>query len=241
MNADNTESLLDQPQPQAVRFQVREDNGSTPPAAENAPGLALTKFTGEDREWLRRAQTSKQLDEGVRILGVANRHPRTGRPRVLACYPLRVLYNTERSATPSFSDRKWDSRKGTAPVPFPNTFWLVCPEANQQVGTLEHDGLIKSFAARLREDPAMQESFDAAHAEFAALRWSLLTDEDRSYAVAEGFEAVLKDCGVGGLRYNSQVKCLHLHYSHYLATGSNTVGLWVKQELEKRSPAAPPR
>lgn len=28
------------------------------------------------------------------------------------------------------------------------------------------------------------------------------------------------------------IKCLHAHFAHYLATGHNTVGNWVQQELD---------
>jgi len=34
----------------------------------------------------------------------------------------------------------------------------------------------------------------------------------------------LRDAGVGGLRYTSQVKCLHAHLAHALAGGANPVG-----------------
>ena len=77
--------------------------------AVESPGWELpflTPYTEEDREWVRDSQKCKLLDDGVNVLGVANRHPVTGRPRVLACYPLRVMHDPERSRTPSFSVRK---------------------------------------------------------------------------------------------------------------------------------------
>lgn len=46
---------------------------------------------------------------------------------------------------------------------------------------------------------------------------------------------MLRDCGVGGLRFANQVKCLHLHYAHYLASGGdNLVGSWVQSELDRQ-------
>ena len=45
---------------------------------------------------------------------------------------------------------------------------------------------------------------------------------------------MLRECGVGGLRVPEQVKCLHLHYAHFLATGDNLVGEWCENELEAR-------
>ena len=198
--------------------------------------LSLTDYTKEDAEWLKGAQNSKLLDPGVRVVGVGSRDPDTQRPAVLVCYPLRVAYNAERSTTPSFSTRKWDSRSGTAPVPFPNTFWLVCPKVTARVGALEHQGLIARYKERLEEESNHTEraAFTAAHERCAQLRWSLLTSEDKSYAQEKGYEEALRGTGIGGLRYPNQIKCLHLHTAHYLATGDNIVGRWVQQELERQ-------
>ena len=35
-------------------------------------------------------------------------------------------------------------------------------------------------------------------------------------------------------RYRLQVKCLHVHYAHWLATGSNLVGSWVQEALDNK-------
>jgi hypothetical protein len=40
---------------------------------------------------------------------------------------------------------------------------------------------------------------------------------------------------VGGLRFANQVKCLHLQYAHYLASGGdNLVGSWVQAEIDRQ-------
>jgi|AntRauTorckE5430_2_1112549.scaffolds.fasta_scaffold76900_1 hypothetical protein len=70
------------------------------------------------------------------------------------------------------------------------------------------------------------------------MRWSLLTDSDRRYAESAGYQKALLECGVGGVAYASQVKCLHVHYAHYLATGKNLIGEWVSEELAKGSDSA---
>ena len=51
---------------------------------------------------------------------------------------------------------------------------------------------------------------------------------------ARGDDAILEKCGVGGLRVPEQVKCLHLHYAHFLATGDNLVGEWCQNALDEK-------
>lgn len=198
--------------------------------------LSLTDYTTEDAEWLKGAQNAKRLDPGVRIVGVGNRDPDTQKPRVLVCYPLRVACKTERSATPAFSARERDSRSGRA-IPFPNTFWLVCPKVTARVGALEHQGLIARFKNTLEDESneMVRSAFRASHERCAELRWGLLTPDDKSYARQKGYEEVLRGTGIGGLRYPNQIKCLHLHTAHYLATGDNIVGEWVQHELDKNT------
>jgi hypothetical protein len=63
----------------------------------------------------------------------------------------------------------------------------------------------------------------------------ILSDDDKEHCEKEGYASVLRDCGVGGLRFVNQVKCLHLQYGHYLASGGdNVVGEWTRAELVRR-------
>uniref|UniRef100_A0A7S4BZU0 DUF501 domain-containing protein n=1 Tax=Chrysotila carterae TaxID=13221 RepID=A0A7S4BZU0_CHRCT len=125
--------------------------------------------------------------------------------------------------------RKWTS---ALPVPWPNTFWLVCPTLTRRVGRLEHLGFVQNFYARLASDERAREAFADAHLSYGCTRWALLNDADKAYCEANAYTRVLRDCGVGGLRHTSQIKCLHLHYAHYLATGKNIIGEWVQEALD---------
>jgi hypothetical protein len=170
-------------------------------------------------------------------------------PTVIECYPLRVAHDPSKSAKGSgFSAAKWDSKSGEEPVPWPNTFWLVDPTLVAKVGQLEHEGLIVKYNKRLGFKPREMErrereiaagiahsketaktdpeydadaarAFARQHEAYGQRRWSLLTEEDKAFATERGFDAVIRDLGVGGLRYKNQVKCLHLHYAHWLASG----------------------
>lgn len=207
--------------------------------ADDAYVAGATPYTEQDEAWLRSGPLSKALDPNLRVVRVASRCPRNGTPRVLECYPLRVAHNPARSEMKGFSKNKWNSRAGEAPVPWPNTFWLCCPVLISKIGALEHEGFIKNYNARFQRpdsDDARNDAtrFREQHARYASHRWSLLSPDDVKFARREGYDAVLEKCGVGGLRVPEQVKCLHLHYAHFLATKDNLVGEWCQNELDAR-------
>ena len=51
---------------------------------------------------------------------------------------------------------------------------------------------------------------------------------------ALGFASALRDGGVGGLRFDNQIKCLHAQLAHFLAGGSNPIGARVWRLLEQQ-------
>ncbi|EOD17941.1 hypothetical protein EMIHUDRAFT_432226 [Emiliania huxleyi CCMP1516] len=81
--------------------------------------------------------------------------------------------------------------------PWPNLFWLVDPRLFQCARALQN----------LR-------------------RWrgGLLSSRRGATLGQPWAVEALRDAGVGGLRYTSQVKCLHAHLAHALAGGANPVG-----------------
>jgi hypothetical protein len=92
---------------------------------------------------------------------------------------------------------------------------------------------VQQWQADVREDEAFASALAAAHAEYGATRWQTLTEEDRAYCESHGYAAVLRDTGVGGLRFVSQIKCLHAHLAHALAGGANPVGQRVLEALAR--------
>jgi hypothetical protein len=79
----------------------------------------------------------------------------------------------------------------------------------------------------------------AAHSEYGATRWATLSEEDRERCAGhEAFAAALRDSGVGGMRFATQVKCLHVHLAHALAGGRNPIGARVLAALDRGDDAA---
>ncbi|MCI2425686.1 DUF501 domain-containing protein [Candidatus Acetothermia bacterium] len=136
-----------------------------------------------------------------------------GYPQVTINYPLRI-------------------EKGTL-IPFPTLFWLTCPYLRLSIGRLEAAGLIREAEQMLRATPRTMETYHADHKKYIAERWQLINESDKEQLVAQGMIKNMLERGIGGLTNHRKIKCLHLHYAHYLARG-NIVGEFVDHLLAER-------
>lgn len=100
-------------------------------------------------------------------------------------------------------------------TPMPTRFWLVDPELNRRIGTLEADAGVRRAEADV--DAA---ELAAAHARYAA---------ERDAEIPAAHTGPRPSGGVGGTRRG--VKCLHTHYAWFLAGGDDPVGRWVDERL----------
>ena len=78
------------------------------------------------------------------------------------------------------------------------------------------------------------------HQAYGEKRWALLRAVDQDKVTEAGWDGKLRDTGVGGMRPEGLVKCLHIHLAHELGArhedeggyhGVNLVGLWVVEAL----------
>ncbi len=103
--------------------------------------------------------------------------------------------------------------------PFPTLYWLTCPVLRAEVGRLEGGDMRERLRLLLKEEEGFARELRQAEAEYL--------EERREMARALGMERVEelwrgKDGVAGGAAGN--LKCLHSHYAHWLARGSNPVG-----------------
>lgn len=107
-------------------------------------------------------------------------------------------------------------------TPFPTLYYLTCPRATGVVSTLEASGLMREMQARLADDDALREQYEAAHRDYLARR--------------EAVEHVdeIDEITAGGMP--TRVKCLHVLVGHALAAGPgvNPFGDEALAELEAR-------
>lgn len=101
--------------------------------------------------------------------------------------------------------------------PFPNLYWLTCPDVSKAVARLESEGAIGELNRRFEEDADFARAVAGAHAGYARER-------ARNFPEAEAWG------GVGGTRKG--IKCLHAHYANHLAGGEDPVGSWVASRIE---------
>jgi hypothetical protein len=90
-------------------------------------------------------------------------------------------------------------------TPFPTFYYLTCPRAASEIGTLEASGLMKEMTARLEHDAELAASYESAHRAYLA---------DRR---AHGDVPEIDGISAGGMP--SRVKCLHVLVAHALAAG----------------------
>jgi hypothetical protein len=104
-------------------------------------------------------------------------------------------------------------------TPFPTTYYLTCPRATSQIGTLEGSGLMKEMEERLSGDDELASAYRAAHEAYLADR------------VALGEVPEIACVSAGGMP--DRVKCLHVLVAHALAAGPrvNPLGDEVLERL----------
>lgn len=116
---------------------------------------------------------------------------------------------------------------------FPTVFWLTCPEAVRRVGLIEDRGYIARIQAHIDHSAALTQELQDAHREYIFVRRSLLAPETRLALRAEqsSWAPHVEQLGIGGIADLKGIKCLHMHYAHYLATRHNPVGQLVERML----------
>lgn len=91
-------------------------------------------------------------------------------------------------------------------TPFPTYYYLTCPRAASEIGTLEAAGLMRDMTDRLARDDGLAARYRDAHD--AYLR-------DRC---AQGEVEKIEGISAGGMP--DRVKCLHVLVAHALAAGA---------------------
>lgn len=103
--------------------------------------------------------------------------------------------------------------------PFPTRYWLTCPLAHKRIARLESAGAVKEYEERRKTDASFSEALDQAHAAYAQERDALV----------QGDVAIKPRGGVAGVA--GGVKCLHAHFAHAAAGGTNPIGEEVRLQI----------
>lgn len=90
-------------------------------------------------------------------------------------------------------------------TPFPTLYYLTCPRASGEIGTLEGSGLMATMTRRLADDPDLAAAYRRAHERYLAERAALADVPE------------IAEVSAGGMP--TRVKCLHVLVAHALAAG----------------------
>jgi hypothetical protein len=165
-------------------------------------------FTQKDRKILDAMGLVGRCSSKI-ILGVANRCS-FGAPRVLACAG-------EKKA-----------------LPFPTTFWLVCPHLVRLAGQIESRNGVSAMSSALARHEEEWKNFNLRH---ARLRVATLRPRRKDFLrrYARGKFDSIRRGGVGGTASFSigAVKCIHLQMASYLGMGCHPAGEWLSGEVSE--------
>jgi uncharacterized protein len=116
---------------------------------------------------------------------------------------------------------------------FPTVFWLTCPAAVKRISRIEDHGYIQQIQSSVESSRDFLLDLRDAQLEYIFLRNSLLSPEERMNVRRQrkALAHSLERTGIGGVADLDTIKCLHMHYAHYLATRRNPVGRLVDKML----------
>ncbi|MCO4795462.1 MAG: DUF501 domain-containing protein [Bacteriovoracaceae bacterium] len=116
--------------------------------------------------------------------------------------------------------------------PFPNLFWLTDPIIKKEIDKIESSGLIKTLENELiPNDIDLKEKLISDHKRYIKLRMNYIEADSQLEDVSPVYIEALKTKGVGGLSDYSRVRCLHMHFAHYLVDG-NCIGEWIDKKYD---------
>ncbi|TNF31864.1 MAG: DUF501 domain-containing protein [Deltaproteobacteria bacterium] len=115
--------------------------------------------------------------------------------------------------------------------PFPNLFWLTDPILKKEIDKVEATGLIKNLENEiLKADEDFKNRLIQDHINYIELRLKYMQEEEDLKDLRPEYLEALKTKGIGGLSDYSRVRCLHMHFAHYLVSG-NSVGEWLENRF----------
>ena len=117
-------------------------------------------------------------------------------------------------------------QKDKSPINFmaiSTLLWLTCPYLNERIHELESRGCVDRIEKFIRSDRTVSSLMMHAHASFYFLRKRVYCRYAGGLSSLEENRRVLCT-GIGGIRDMENIRCLHMHYAHYLLYPENPAG-----------------
>jgi len=110
---------------------------------------------------------------------------------------------------------------------FPTLYWLSCPRRVEEVSRIEANGRVRKLEEEISSNPDLRQAYREAESRYLKAQRSLLSEADRDFIEKNELTGALSR-GIGGIKSDEHLKCLHLHLAHHLA-GQNVIGKLIKQ------------
>ncbi|MFP4630702.1 MAG: DUF501 domain-containing protein [Candidatus Acetothermia bacterium] len=105
---------------------------------------------------------------------------------------------------------------------FPTLYWLSCPRRSEKVSQIESGGYITQLEEALESDPELRFEYRRNEESYLSEQKELLTEDEVGFLRSKGSIGALER-GIGGIKSDEHIKCLHLHLAHEIA-GGNVIG-----------------
>ena len=118
--------------------------------------------------------------------------------------------------------------------PFPNMYWLSDKALCKAIDKIESHGFVKELEnIIIPNDSDLKDKIDKDHRLYIEKRWKYFLEEHELNNVLPVYQESLRAKGIGGLSKFDRVRCLHMHYAHYLVDG-NTIGTLLEEKFNLR-------
>jgi len=101
--------------------------------------------------------------------------------------------------------------------------WLTCPYLNRKIHDLENTGNITKIHNFILSDIQLLSFMREAHTEFSILRKSVFRKFCKDKLDLNYNDRIFQT-GIGGISSYENIKCLHIHFAHYLIYKDNVAG-----------------
>ncbi len=113
--------------------------------------------------------------------------------------------------------------------PFPTTYYLVCPHLNYHLSKLEESGAITML-----DELKNTNTYQQIDAYYTKERKDRLSHSLINYQEIEDSYPNALELGIGGIKDQKGIKCLHLHVATYLAKLHDPVGFKAMELLKDK-------
>jgi hypothetical protein len=112
-----------------------------------------------------------------------------------------------------------------------DVLWLTCPYLNEKIHYIESNGYIKKIQDYIFSDRRSKSMMNSAHAHFYYLRKNIFGIKIKKNRIDELKK--IAGFGIGGMEKFHSIKCLHMHYAHYIFCDKNIAGMMTAMLLKK--------